>query len=187
MKLIVGLGNPSKEYENTRHNIGFMVIDNYASKKGLNSIQKKDGIYYEDVINGEKILLLKPQNYINLSGEVIRKYLDYYKIDINDLLIIHDDMDTTCGDYRLKPTGGSAGHNGLKDIESNLKTKDYKRLKIGISRNTDISDKDYVLGKLTKLEKEKISKVIDLTYNIINDFPVLSFENLMNKYNKKDN
>lgn len=187
MKLIVGLGNPSKEYENTRHNVGFMVLDNYAIKNKLSSKQQNNGIYYRTIIGDEKVILLKPQNFINLSGEVIMNYINYYKINIEDVLVIHDDMDTECGDYRLKPMGGSAGHNGLKSIEDSLQTKDYKRLKIGISRNVDISDKDYVLGKFSKTDKEKIDRVIDTAFDIINEFPLLSFENLMNKYNKKDN
>ena len=182
MKLIVGLGNKGNEYNNTRHNVGFMVIDNYINKNNLTLKSKLDGLYAETIINGEKVIFLKPQNYINLSGDVISKYIKYFKIDIKDILVIHDDMDLEIGTFKIRYKGGSAGHNGLKNIESNLKTNEYKRIKIGISKN-NIDKIDYVLGKFNSLELSKINKVIDITYNIIEDFVSLSFENLMNKYN----
>ena len=182
MKLIVGLGNKGNEYNNTRHNVGFMVIDNYINKNNLTLKSKLDGLYAETIINGEKVIFLKPQNYINLSGDVISKYIKYFKIDIKDILVIHDDMDLEIGTFKIRYKGGSAGHNGLKNIESNLKTNEYKRIKIGISKN-NINKVDYVLGKFSSTELSKLNKVIDITYNIIEDFVSLSFENLMNKYN----
>lgn len=182
MKLIVGLGNKGNEYNNTRHNVGFMVVDNYINKNNLTLKSKLDGLYAETIINGEKVIFLKPQNYINLSGDVINKYIKYFKIDIKDILVIHDDMDLEIGTFKIRYKGGSAGHNGLKNIESNLKTNEYKRIKIGISKN-NIDKIDYVLGKFSSTELSKLNKVIDITYNIIEDFVSLSFENLMNKYN----
>lgn len=182
MKLIVGLGNKGNEYNNTRHNVGFMVIDNYINKNNLTLKSKLDGLYAETIINGEKVIFLKPQNYINLSGDVISKYIKYFKIDIKDILVIHDDMDLEIGTFKIRYKGGSAGHNGLKNIEANLKTNEYKRIKIGISKN-NIDKVDYVLGKFSSTELSKLNKVIDITYNIIEDFVSLSFENLMNKYN----
>ncbi|HIS91264.1 MAG TPA: aminoacyl-tRNA hydrolase [Candidatus Faecisoma merdavium] len=182
MKLIVGLGNKGNEYNNTRHNVGFMVVDNYINKNNLTLKSKLDGLYAETIINGEKVIFLKPQNYINLSGDVINKYIKYFKIDIKDILVIHDDMDLEIGTFKIRYKGGSAGHNGLKNIESNLKTNEYKRIKIGISKN-NIDKVDYVLGKFSSTELSKLNKVIDITYNIIEDFVSLSFENLMNKYN----
>ncbi len=182
MKLIVGLGNKGNEYNNTRHNVGFMVVDNYINKNNLTLKSKLDGLYAETIINSEKVIFLKPQNYINLSGDVISKYIKYFKIDIKDILVIHDDMDLEIGTFKIRYKGGSAGHNGLKNIESNLKTNEYKRIKIGISKN-NIDKVDYVLGKFSSTELSKLNKVIDITYNIIEDFVSLSFENLMNKYN----
>ena len=182
MKLIVGLGNKGNEYNNTRHNVGFMVVDNYINKNNLTLKSKLDGLYAETIINGEKVIFLKPQNYINLSGDVISKYIKYFKIDIKDILVIHDDMDLEIGTFKIRYKGGSAGHNGLKNIEANLKTNEYKRIKIGISKN-NIDKVDYVLGKFSSTELSKLNKVIDITYNIIEDFVSLSFENLMNKYN----
>lgn len=182
MKLIVGLGNKGNEYNNTRHNVGFMVVDNYINKNNLTLKSKLDGLYAETLINGDKVIFLKPQNYINLSGDVINKYIKYFKIDIKDILVIHDDMDLEIGTFKIRYKGGSAGHNGLKNIEANLKTNEYKRIKIGISKN-NIDKVDYVLGKFSSTELSKLNKVIDITYNIIEDFVSLSFENLMNKYN----
>ncbi len=184
MKLIVGLGNPGKEYENTRHNVGFNIIDKYLENKNINiSKSKFDGIYYEYSFNNEKIIFLKPQKYMNLSGEVVKKYVDYFKIDIENILIIHDDLDQELGKIKLKQNSSSGGHNGIKNIELNLKTKNYKRLKIGISNNKFIDTKDFVLGKFNENERKIIDKTIDVCLNIIDDFFILDFNKLMNKYN----
>ncbi|MEI3507990.1 MAG: aminoacyl-tRNA hydrolase [Bacilli bacterium] len=138
MKLIVGLGNPGKEYENTRHNAGFRFIDSYAKAKNLSFNKEKfNGLYTDFLQNDEKIILLKPQKYMNLSGEVIKTYLDFFKIKVNNMLIIVDDLDTEVGKIKLRYKGSSGGHNGLKNIENHLKTQDYKRLKIGISNDKD--------------------------------------------------
>lgn len=185
MRLIVGLGNPGKEYDNTRHNVGFMVIDNYAKTKGIEINKNKfNGLYNEFVFNGEKVILLKPLSYMNLSGEVVKKYVDYFKINIENILIINDDMDIALGKYKLKASGSSAGHNGLKNISQNLGTDSYKRLKIGISKN-NIEMKDYVLGKFNTDELVKLNEVIKNSESILNDYLALSFDNLMNRYNHK--
>lgn len=184
MKLIIGLGNPGKEYEKTRHNIGFMAIDNYVKINNISDEKNKfNGIYYEINTSKEKVYLLKPQKYMNLSGEVIRKFVDYFKIDINDILVISDDLDMECAKIKLKPFGSSGGHNGLKDIERNLNTQNYKRLKIGISKNKDHDTKDYVLGKFSPEELSKIEDSIKITSSIIDDFINLDFDKVMNKYN----
>lgn len=185
MKLIVGLGNPGKQYENTRHNIGFNIVDNYANKYNLSFSKKLDGLYVQTIINNEKVILLKPQLFINLSGDVLRKYVDYFKIDIKDILIINDDLDLEVGKYKLKEKGSSAGHNGLKNIEANLKTNQYKRLKIGISNNKNIDTKDYVLGNISNDDKKVLSEIKEITISIIEDFVILDFNILMNKYNHK--
>lgn len=184
MKLIVGLGNPGKEYEKTRHNMGFMALDAFAYKYNFSFNKNKfQGLYAEGMLDGEKVLLLKPQKYMNLSGEVIREFVEYYKIAIEDILIIHDDMDLEVGSYKLRYKGGSAGHNGLKNIEANLKTQEYKRIRIGISRNKDLDVVDYVLGKLSQSELEQVQTVLDKIPDIIHDFVTIPFDNVMNKYN----
>ncbi len=186
MKLIVGLGNPGREYVGTRHNMGFVMIDEIA--KSLHTEIKEEkfgGLYTKVNVDGENIILLKPQKYINLSGEVVRKYIDYFKIDVEDILIISDDLDMQVGKIKLKLSGSSGGHNGLKNIELHLKTQNYKRIKIGISNNKNMDTKDYVLGKLSKEEKEEIEKIKNLMPNIFKDYLHTSFDNVMNKYNRK--
>lgn len=184
MKLIIGLGNPGKEYSCTRHNIGFMAIDKIVDSLSLNFDRSKfGGIYTSTNINGEKIIFLKPQEYINLSGNVIKKYMDFFDIDIQDILVIHDDLDLDVGVMKLRTKGGSGGHNGLKNIEANLKSKNYRRIKVGISNNKMFDTKDYVLGRLVGDDKNKIDSILDIIPNVFNDFLNMTFENLMNKYN----
>ena len=184
MKLIVGLGNPGKEYENTRHNIGFIFLDNFASVHNISIDKEKfNGLYAQAIINDEKVIILKPLSYMNLSGEVVRKFVDYFKIDINNILIISDDLDMNFGKLRLRPDGSSGGHNGLKNIALNLNTESFKRLKVGISNNKDIDTKDYVLGKFNKEEKETINNLKEQVSNILGDFITTDFDKLMCKYN----
>ena len=184
MKLIVGLGNPGKEYENTRHNTGFMAIDEYAKVNNINFNKNKfDGLYADILVNNEKVILLKPQKYMNLSGEVIYKYMDYFKIKKEDILVIYDDMDLEVGSFKIRYKGGSAGHNGLKNIESNISSNEYKRIKIGISKNKSIDTVNYVLGKFTQEEKEKLDEVLKNIPSIIDDYLKLDFDKVMNKYN----
>ena len=186
MKLIVGLGNPGIEYANTRHNVGFMFIDKLLDYYNCINLKSKfGGLYGEVLIKNEKIIILKPQEYINLSGKVIKKYIDYFKINIADLLVISDDLDLNVGNFKFKLSGSSGGHNGLKNIEHFLMTKDYKRLKIGISNNKKIDTKDYVLSKINNDDMILIKKIIDLAPVIIEDYLSLTFTNLMTKYNKK--
>ena len=184
IKLIVGLGNPGYEYENTRHNVGFMVLDAYAKSHNITFANTKfDGLYAEYNMNGEKIIFLKPLRYMNLSGEVIKMYVDYFKISIDDILIIHDDMDLELGKMKLRYKGGTAGHNGLKNIEFNLKTSNYKRIKVGIAKDKKEDTINYVLGKFTKEQLAILNETISKIINVIDDFPGITFENLMNKYN----
>ena len=182
MKLIVGLGNPGKEYENTRHNIGIMVIDNYLKNEKFKT--KFNGMYLKKVINNEEVIFLKPLSYMNLSGEVVKKYVNYFKINLSDLLIISDDLDMPCFKIKLKYKGSSGGHNGLKNIIQNINTEEFKRLKIGISNNLNIDTKSYVLSKFNQEELEKLHKKFEITNNIINDFINLDFEKVMSKYNE---
>lgn len=184
MKLVVGLGNPGREYEKTRHNIGFMVLDLIASKLGKDFDKSKfNGLYFIHNYDGEKVIFLKPQKYMNLSGEVIAKFIEYYDIDINDILIICDDLSLPVGKIRLRPKGSSGGHNGLKNISLNLKSEEYKRLKIGISNNKLINTKNYVLGKFSKDEMEILDRQLSLASLISLEFITKDFSSLMNNYN----
>ena len=188
MKLIVGLGNPGKEYANTRHNVGFLFLDFYLQEKNYDvSWEKKfDGLIYQTTINGEKVFFVKPQTYMNLSGECVSKVMNYYHIDVEDLLVISDDMDLNIGNFKLKSYGSCGGHNGLRNIEDLIHTSNYKRLKIGISKNTDINSKDYVLGSFSKEEKEILEDVFSKLVPVLDDYFKTDFSNLMCLYNKKN-
>lgn len=186
MKLIVGLGNPGKEYEDTRHNAGFKFIDEYAKSKGLTFNQNKfKGLYTTFINNGEKIILLKPQKYMNLSGEVVRDFVNFFKIKTDDILIICDDLDTPLGKIKIKYKGSSGGHNGLKNIEQNLNTNEYKRIKIGISNDKNEDRINYVIGKMPKEDLNKLNEVTSRSPEILENYLNLKFDNLMNKYNTK--
>lgn len=184
MKLIVGLGNPGNEYENTRHNIGFMCLKKLVNKYNL-SFDKKlfNGLYTQIKINDEKAILLLPQKYMNLSGEVVRDFMNYFKININDILIISDDLDMDLGRIKLKYKGSSGGHNGLKNIEQNIGSNEYKRIKVGISNNKSYDTRDYVLGSFNLDERKIIDEATTKVVDIMEDYFKMTFDNLMNKYN----
>lgn len=183
MKLIVGLGNPGKEYEKTRHNIGFMAVDKYAEKENLTFKEKMGGLYTETIINNEKIIILKPLSYMNLSGIVVKKYVDYYKINIEDIIIIHDDLDMELGKLKLKIGGSSGGHNGIKNISENLNNQNYKHIKLGIGKKNNIDIKDYVLSKFTKDDLEKIDKQNEKIVEIIEKINIITLDKAMSLYN----
>lgn len=186
MKLIVGLGNPGKEYENTRHNIGFNIINLYLEKYNLVLDKNKfDGKYTKTNINNEDVILLEPQTYMNLSGKCVKKIVDFYKIKPEDILVIQDDLDLNIGRIKLKQNSSSGGHNGIKNIEEELNTKNIKRLKIGISNDKLIDTKDYVLGKFNKEEKEILDNTYKICINILDDYLKMNFDLLMTKYNKR--
>ena len=188
MKLIVGLGNPGKKYYNTRHNIGFEFIDFYLNISSISENWKNlfDGKYIEFSINNEKIIFLKPQTFMNLSGDCVGRFFKYFKLDINDILVISDDLDLNLGNFKLKDKGSSGGHNGLKSIEKALGSSNYKRLKIGISKSNDKDIIDYVLGKLSDDELSIIKNEFIILKSVLDDFFNMDFSLLMNKYNHKN-
>ena len=187
MYLIVGIGNIGKEYYNTRHNIGFMMLDYYVKSKNLTfSKEKFNGDYIEKKINDKKVIYLKPKSYVNLTGEVLRKYVDFYKIPIENILIIVDDINLEIGRLRLREKGSSGGHNGLKNIFLHLGTENIKRLRIGVSNDKKYNMKDYVLSKFTKDDMKILNDKKEKIIEIIENFPICNFDKLMNKYNKND-
>lgn len=181
-KLIIGLGNPGKEYVNTRHNIGFELLD-YLDNSGYKS--KFNALYKELKFDNYIIYLIKPLSYMNLSGKVVSDFVNYYNIDINDILVIQDDLDMTLGKIKFIFNSSHGGHNGIKDIINHLNTKEFLRLKIGISKNNEYDTKDYVLGKFTNEEKEVIHNSYMKLKDIIKDFCLLDRNSIMNKYNNK--
>ena len=188
MKIIVGLGNPGNEYIGTRHNVGFSFLDYYLDYKNISVTWKSkfQGLYCEFNLNGEKIIFLKPQAYINLSGTVVSQFLNFYKLDILDLLIISDDLDLIVGNFKLRDKGSCGGHNGLRNIESCIHTQQYKRLKIGISNDKSCNTKDYVLGKFSKEEELQLRELFTLLVDVVDDYFSLDFLTLMNRYNRKN-
>lgn len=168
MKVIVGLGNPGKEYENTRHNIGFIVLDTYLGKVKWKEAHKS--FVYETSLFGEKVLFVKPLTFMNNSGEAIKEILSYYKIDTEDLLIIQDDIALDLGKSRIKYESSDGGHNGIKSIIRELHTDCFLRLKVGLAKEREIDTISYVLGKLTKKEKNQIKDDMPKYFNVIDTF-----------------
>jgi PTH1 family peptidyl-tRNA hydrolase len=168
IKVIVGLGNPGKEYNLTRHNVGFYILDKY-----LGDVKWKEfnnALIYETNISGEKVLFVKPTTYMNNSGEAIKYILKYYKLYIDDLMVIQDDIALSLGKYRIKYESSDGGHNGIKSIINNLGTNKFLRLKIGLAKEKEIDTISYVLGKLTKKELNQIDLDSPRYFDIINKF-----------------
>ena len=183
MKMIVGLGNPGKQYERTRHNSGFMAIDKVAEKLNLN-INKKE--FAALTSKNNQVILVKPQTYMNNSGEAVSQIMKYYHIDINDLLIIYDDLDLKYGQLRLRLKGSSGGHNGIKSIINYIHSENFKRIRIGIEKNPLIETADYVLGKVEKDTQQLFDDSIEKASQAAIEFITDEFEKIMNKYNKGD-
>ena len=183
MKLIVGLGNPEKKYENTRHNVGFDVLDVLAKKLDTEFRQNtKKAIVAPAFYEGEKILLAKPQTYMNLSGESVGPLSDYYNIPVEDILIVVDDVNLDLGRLRLRAGGSAGGHNGLKNIILNLATEDFARLRVGVGA-PDGNLIAHVLGKVSKDEKEILKEIEKVAADAALEFCVSGIESAMNKYN----
>ena len=186
MKLVVGLGNKGREYENTRHNMGFMLVDRYLQYKNITDKfkEKFNAMYIETTINNEKVIFIKPMTYMNNSGIAVRAFVDFYKLNSEDILVISDDLDLDLGKFRLRRNGSSGGHNGLKSIISHLGTDNFKRLRIGISNDKD-DVINYVLSKFSKRELNEIDTMFDTLVDVLDDYFVMDFTSLMSKYNRK--
>ena len=185
MKLIVGLGNPGSQYKNTRHNTGFMFVDKLAEKLGINfelDKAKKCEIVKTD-INKEKVLIMKPQTFMNLSGEAVVIVKNFYKIENEDILVIYDDLDLSTGKIRIRPNGKSAGHKGIQSIMTLLGTEDIKRIRIGIDKVESNKTIDYVIGAFKPEEKELMDIAFEKSLDIVKDYVTLPFEQVMSRYN----
>ena len=185
MKLFVGLGNPGSRYEKNRHNIGFLVLDALASDAGI-TINKKQcqAIIGQGQWCGEKILLAKPQTYMNNSGEAVLELLNFYQESITGLVVIHDDLDLDFGRIRFKQNGGTGGHNGLKSITHFLNSPDYDRLKIGIGRNPAFMKvENYVLSDFSAVEKLKLPVLIKAALGGLQTWTEKGIVKAMNDFN----
>lgn len=163
MFVIVGLGNPGKKYENTRHNAGFMSIDALAEKFGINISEKKHkALCGTGVIEGNKVLLIKPQTFMNVSGESVRSVMDFYKIDPEeDMIVIYDDISLAPGNIRIRKKGSAGGHNGIKSIIAHAGTQNFMRIKVGVGEKPSGWDlADYVLGHFSEEDNQKLKDVM---------------------------
>lgn len=185
MKVIAGLGNPEKKYEQTRHNVGFMVIDELSKRLNISLNESKfNGIYGIGHFSNEKILLIKPLTFMNLSGECIRPLLNYYNVPTEQLVVIYDDLDLPVGKIRLRMKGSAGGHNGMKSIIQHLGSEDFKRIRIGIGRPKHAMDiVDYVLGKFTEEEMHHIQHSVDRSASACEKWIHTPFLEVMNEYN----
>lgn len=182
--LIVGLGNPGYEYENTRHNTGFMVLDKMAESVGVSFEDKRYGYVAETSIKGRKVFLLKPTTYMNLSGNAVRYWLQKENIDQKRLLVVVDDLSIPLGDYRLKGNGSNGGHNGLANIQQ-LIGQQYARLRMGIGNEFQRGQQvDWVLGKYTDEDMRTLQPSIDEAVEIIRSFVLAGLDITMNQFNK---
>ena len=188
MFIIAGLGNPTKQYEGTRHNVGFEVIDRISEKYNIDVDAKKHrALIGKGIIQGQKVILAKPQTYMNLSGESVRSLLDYYKVDEeHELIVIYDDIDLEPGQLRIRKQGSAGGHNGIKDIIRQLGTEKFLRIKVGVGakpKGWDLAD--HVLGRFSaddrKLVDEGIRDAAEAVELILSE----GVDVAMNKYNRK--
>ena len=164
MYIIAGLGNPTREYEKTRHNVGFDTIDVLADKLNTSVDEKKfKGLYGRGIIAGEKVILLKPQTFMNLSGESVREAADFYKVDPEHIIVIYDDISLDVGQLRIRKKGSAGGHNGIKNIIAHLGTQEFPRIKIGVGAKPENGDLvKHVLGRFSKEDDAKIRDVFAL-------------------------
>ncbi|MGE9882415.1 aminoacyl-tRNA hydrolase [Blautia obeum] len=188
MYIIAGLGNPTLQYEGTRHNVGFDVIDTLADKYNISVDARKSSAFIgKGMIEGQKVILVKPQTYMNLSGESIRGLVDYYKIDVeHELLVIYDDISLDVGQLRIRKKGSAGGHNGIKNIIANLGTQNFPRIKVGVGEKPKKYDlADYVLSHFSKAERELMEEGYQKAVKAVEMLLDGEMEAAMNEYNRK--
>lgn len=182
MKIIFGLGNYGKDYDKTRHNMGFMFLDYITNNAQFNLNKKMNSMEYVKNYYDDKVIFVKPLSFMNLSGEVVKKYLDYYKASLDDILVIQDDLDMPLGRFKLLYNHGDGGHNGIKNIILNVGDKKFIRLKFGISKR-DYDVRDYVLGKFSSSELDLINSTFLDFDCFLDDYFSLNRDRLFGKYN----
>ena len=185
MYLIVGLGNPEPEYSKTRHNMGFDVINKLSNKYDIDvNKQKFNGLYGTGTIENEKVILIKPQTYMNLSGECVKPFFDFYKIDKNQIIIIYDDIDILTGSIKIRKKGGPGTHNGMKSVVHELNCMDFPRIRVGTGTTAKIVDLvGYVITKVNNTEYLKLEEGIDKAVIAVSEILKLGIDNAMNKLN----
>lgn len=186
MKIIVGLGNPGVRYENTRHNAGFMVMDRIAELLGVNIDKEKfEGKYAKTKVNGEDVILLKPETFMNNSGFSLRACMDFFKVSNKDILVVYDDLDTPVGKIRLRQKGSAGGHNGVKSVITCALTNEFDRIRVGIGRDPQIPIVNYVLSKFRAEEQDPLKEAVNEAAEAAVYAIDHSFADTMNRYNHK--
>ena len=188
MFIIAGLGNPTREYEGTRHNVGFDVIDRLAARYNIDvDVKKHRALIGKGMIAGQKVILAKPQTYMNLSGESIRSILDYYKVDPEtELIVIYDDISLDVGKLRIRAKGSAGGHNGIKNIIAMTGTQNFMRIKVGVGEKPKGWDlADYVLGRFSKEEEPVVREALEKAAKACSEIITEDVTSAMNKYNNK--
>ncbi|MCQ2545544.1 MAG: aminoacyl-tRNA hydrolase [Clostridia bacterium] len=184
MYVIAGLGNPGKKYEKTRHNMGFLVLDEFASMHGIRvSKIKHKALCGEGIIAGEKVLLVKPQTYMNLSGESLREVMSYYDVPAENLIVIYDDLDLETGALRIRKKGSSGSHNGMKSVIYQLQTDEFPRIRIGIGAAEGLDWKDFVTGTVSREEADVLADSIRKAAESIDCILEDGIDIAMNRYN----
>jgi PTH1 family peptidyl-tRNA hydrolase len=185
LKWIVGLGNPGGQYEKTRHNIGFMALNELSRRHGIDIKQNKcKALVGEGFIAGHKVALIKPMTFMNLSGEAVRAFMDYYKVALEDMVVVYDDLDTELGRIRLRYQGSAGGHNGIKSLIQHTGTQTFNRVRMGISRpDPGHAVVDYVLSAFAKKEAQLLQDSIESTCDALEYSLDHSFEQTMAKFN----
>ncbi|MBT4209834.1 MAG: aminoacyl-tRNA hydrolase [Candidatus Komeilibacteria bacterium] len=184
MKLIIGLGNPDKEYEATRHNFGWLALDSLAAKKEISWTKHKQSNSLIASWQGkkEKIIFAKPLTYMNNSGKAVKALKQYYKTPVNRIIVIYDDIDLPYGKIRISKNRSAGGHKGIDSMIAHLKSKDFKRIRLGIGPQKGKAE-DYVLKKFSSTEKKKLNEILDTSHLILEDILSKSFDQAANKYN----
>ena len=187
MKIIAGLGNPAAKYEGTRHNTGFAVIDRLAEKYSIRvNTNRQRGLCGAGIIGGEKVLLVKPLTFINLSGECIRPLMDYYKLEPSELLVIYDDISLEIGQIRIRAKGSAGGHNGMKSIIGHLGTQEFPRIKVGVGGKPEQMDlADYVLGHFSQGERKIMEDAVKEAADAVMEAVEEGIDHAMNSHNRK--
>lgn len=185
MKLIVGLGNPEKDYSGTRHNMGFDVINKLAKEYDIDiSRNKFEGLYGTGIIENEKVILLKPQTFMNLSGKSVIGFMDFYKINIEDLIVVYDDIDIEKSKIRIRKSGSPGSHNGMKSIVNILANENFPRIRVGIGKPLFEDDLiNYVIGAIDEEDKEELEKGKEVAKNALIEILKNGIESAMNKFN----
>ena len=185
MKIIVGLGNPGAKYAGTRHNVGFSVILKLADKYNISLTEKKHKAEFgKGIIEGEKVILAMPQTYMNLSGRSLAPMANFYKVDIQNIIVIYDDMDIEVGAIKLRKKGGPGSHNGMKSVVEELNSTDFPRVRVGIGKPEFKGDTiNYVIGKMPEEEFEKLDKATQIAADDVVEIVKNGIDTAMNKYN----